>query len=173
MRDLIRFFSFRSYFFGMGAAGLLLALIVSLDGLALWEAAVLVVYVAAVLLIHRLARTPPAQRSEFDAVAAFDRVLREGRPTLLEFYSDDCGLCILNRPLVERVENEAGHRLQILRVNYKDKIGMDIANRYGVNFTPTFLLFNGRGQKEQEFVFVLDRARVLYWLDRQSAPRSA
>jgi len=31
------------------------------------------------------------------------------------------------------------------------------------------LLFNGRGDKEQESVFVIDRARVLYWLDKQKA----
>jgi len=170
MRDLVRFLSFRSYFFGMAAIGALLAALLALARApALVIAVLLVVYAAGVLLVHRAVRTPPAQRSEFDALAAFDRVLREGRPTLLEFYSDDCGMCMLNRPLLERVENEAGHRLQVLRINAKDKVGIDIANRYGVTFTPTFLLFNGRGDKEQEFMFVIDRARVLYWLDKQKA----
>ena len=168
MRDLVRFLSFRSYFFGMAAVGAILTALLTLAGMpALVIAGLLVVYAAGALLIHRLVRTPPARRSAFDALAAFDRVLREGRPTLLEFYSDDCGLCMLNRPLLERVENEAGHRLQVLRINSKDKVGMDLANRYGVTFTPTFLLFNSRGDKEQEFVFVIDRARVLYWLDKQ------
>ena len=169
MRAFIRFLSFRSYFFGMAALGALLAALLALGSVpAPLIVALLVVYTTAVLVVHRLARTLPAQRSEFDALAAFDRVLREGRPTLLEFYSDDCGMCMLNRPLLERVESEAGHRLQVLRINSKDKIGMDIANRYGVTFTPTFLLFNGRGEKEQEYVFVIDRARVLYWLDKQA-----
>jgi len=40
------------------------------------------------------------------------------------------------------------------------------AARYGVTFTPTFILFNERGQQEEEFVFAINRARVLYWLNR-------
>ena len=46
--------------------------------------------------------------------------------------------------------------------------GIEIADRYSVTFTPTFILFNGSGAREEEFTLVLDRARVMYWLDQQT-----
>jgi hypothetical protein len=56
----------------------------------------------------------------------------------------------------------------MLRVNVNDPIGGEIADRYNITFTPTFLLFNSLGGPEEEFTLVLDRARVLYWLDQQT-----
>jgi hypothetical protein len=72
------------------------------------------------------------------------------------------------RPAMERLQRRAGRQLQILRVNVRDPIGAQIADRYGVTFTPSFLLISSHGIKEEEFTLVLDRARVLYWLDQQT-----
>jgi thiol-disulfide isomerase/thioredoxin len=113
-------------------------------------------------------RTPPAQLITFYGVAAFEVVLGRPRPTLLEFYSENCGVCMATKPVMDRLERDAGHGLQILRVNVEEPIGVAIADRYGVTFTPTFLLFSSSGSQEEEFTLVLDRARVLYWLDRQT-----
>lgn len=168
MRAFIRFFSFRSYFVFAAAIGVCLLVLLALGRVAGGvAAAVLAVYAAGAVLLHRRLRPPPTPRTEFDALAAFDRVLQEGRPTLLEFYSDDCAVCIANRPLIEGLENEVGHSLQILRINAKDAIGLAVADRYRVTFTPTYLLFNGRGEKEEEFVFVINLPRTLYWFNRQ------
>jgi len=166
MRTFIRFFSFRSYYVAILLAGGLLFGLLLRDGWAALDVAVLSVYGVGAFLIQRRLRTPPARRSQFDALAAFDHVLREGRPTLLEFYSDECAASMLNRLLLDGLEREAAHRLQILRVNARDGIGTALADRYGVTFTPTFILFNERGEREEEFVFALNRARVLYWLNR-------
>jgi hypothetical protein len=73
---------------------------------------------------------------------------------------------------MDRLEREVGHRLQILRVNARDNIGRTLADRYAVTFTPTFILFNERGQPEEEFLFAINRARVLYWLNRHSQTNS-
>jgi hypothetical protein len=73
---------------------------------------------------------------------------------------------------MDRLEREVGHRLQILRVNARDNIGRTLADRYAVTFTPTFILFNERGQQEEEFLFAINRARVLYWLNRHSQTNS-
>ncbi|MBI4771871.1 MAG: thioredoxin family protein [Chloroflexi bacterium] len=73
-----------------------------------------------------------------------------------------------NRPLMDRLENDVGHRLQVLRVNIDDAIGRELANLYNITFTPTFLIFNGRGEKEDEFLYAIDRSRMLYWLNQQT-----
>ena len=168
MRTFIRFFSFRLYYVAALGVGAPLAWVLARDGFTAPDAALLGVYAAAAVLLQRRLRTPSARRTEFDAVAAFDRVLCEGRPTLLEFYSDECAASILNRALLDGLEREAAHRLQILRVNACDGIGAALADRYGVTFTPTFILFNEHGEREEEFLFALNRARVLYWLNRHS-----
>ena len=94
MRHVIRFFSYRSYFVFATALGILLLALLALGGVSPWvSAGALAVYAAGVILLHRRLRPPAAARIEFNALAAFDRVLQEGRPTLLEFYSDDCAVC--------------------------------------------------------------------------------
>ena len=167
MRNLISFFSYRSFIVGAGGLGLGLAWLLARDGFALADSGILLLYLGLCVGLYLALRTPQIKITAFDELAAFDRVLREGRPTLLEFYSDQCAASMLNRMLMDGLEREAGHRLQILCVNARDSlIGKTLADRYGVTFTPTFILFNERGQQEEEFVFAINRARVLYWLNR-------
>ena len=168
MQSLVRFFSFNSYvWLALGLFALLVFWFLP-GGLSPGEIGLLAGYAAAAAALGWALRTPSAQVTTFDGLAALEAVLRGPRPTLLEFYSATCGLCMAMRPVMNRLEAEAGHRLQILRVDVKEPIGLEIADRYGVTFTPTFLLFNSLGQRAEEFTLVLDRARVLYWLDQQT-----
>jgi len=168
MRDLIRFFSYRSFVIAASVVGVLLAFVLTRDGRSALDAIILAAYVAGCAALNLWLRTPKEKLTSFDELAAFDRVLREGRPTLLEFYSDQCAACLANRPLLDSLERQAGNRLQVLRVDVRSPIGARLADRYDVIFTPTFVLFNGRGEKQQEFVYVVNRGWVLYYLDQQS-----
>lgn len=174
MNRLLRLFSHNSYIWVALAIGLALTALFAGGGFAPLELGLLALYGAAAVVVFFVMRTPRAKLAQFDELAAFDKVLRGARPTLLEFYSENCGVCMAMRPAMDRLEHDAGHRLQILRVNVKDPIGAQLAERYRVTFTPSFLLFNSYGSKEEEFTLVLDRARVLYWLDQQTiAPGAA
>ena len=172
MQRLVRFFSFNSFYFLSNAVGLVLTVALLRDGLGLLDAVVVVAYVVGVGLLARRLRAPAAPAPRFNAMAAFDQALRDPRPTMLAFYSSDCAVCMTMQPVTARLEQEIGHRLQILRVNVGDPVGLEIANRYGVTLTPTYLLLNGVGLKDEEFTLFLDRPRVRYWLDQQtiSAP---
>ncbi len=174
MNRLLRFFSHNSYIWVALALLALLAALFAGGGFTGVELGLLALYSAAAVVVFFVMRTPPAKLAHFDELAAFDKVLRDTRPTLLEFYSENCGVCMAMRPAMDRLEHDAGHRLQILRVNVKDPIGRQLAERYRVTFTPSFLLFNSYGSKEEEFTLMLDRARVIYWLDQQTiAPGDA
>jgi thiol-disulfide isomerase/thioredoxin len=168
MKSLLRFFSFNSYVWLAVGLFAVLVLVLAPGGLSPLKTGILALYVAGAVALGFALRTPRAQLNTFDGMAAFEAALRGPRPTLLEFYADNCGVCMTMRPVMDRLERDAGHRLQILRVNVKDPIGVEIADRYRVTFTPTFLLFNSAGWREEEFTLVLDRARVLYWLDQQT-----
>lgn len=168
MKSLLRFFSYNSYV--LVALGLFVALLVALlpGGLGPLKIAALALYAVLAVVLGLAMRTPPAKLATFDGLAAFEAVLRGPRPTLLEFYSENCGVCMAMKPAMDRLERDAGHRLQILRINVKEPFGIEIADRYDVAFTPTFLLFNSSGAREEEYLLVLDRARVMYWLDQQT-----
>jgi thiol-disulfide isomerase/thioredoxin len=168
MKSLLRLFSFNSYIWVMLAVFVVLAFIFAPGGFSLVEIAVLAVFAVAAVGLGLALRTPRSKLTSFDGLTAFEAVLRGPRPTLLEFYSENCGVCMAMKPVMDRLERDAGHRLQILRINVKEPIGIEIADRYHITFTPTFLLFNGSGTREEEFTLVLDRARVLYWLDQQT-----
>jgi thioredoxin 1 len=168
MKSLLRLFSFNSYSWVMLAIGVVLAFVLAPGGYSPLKIGVLVVFAAVAVGLGLALRAPRAKLTHFNGMAAFEAVLRGPRPTLLEFYSENCGVCMAMQPVMDRLEHEAGHRLQILRINVREPIGIEIADRYRITFTPTFLLFNGLGTREEEFTLVLDRARVLYWLDQQT-----
>jgi thiol-disulfide isomerase/thioredoxin len=168
MKSLLRTFSFNSYVWLALVVLALLVFVMAPGGLSPLEIGILALYGAGAVAVGRALRVSRGQLASFDGMAAFEAVLRGTRPTLLEFYSENCGVCMAMQPAMDRLERDAGHRLQILRINVKDPIGTEIADRYGITFTPTFLLLNSLGAREEEFTLVLDRARVMYWLDQQT-----
>lgn len=168
MQTLFRLLSFNSYYFLANAIGVILAVMLLPDGLTALDIIIVLGYVLVAGLLARRWRTPRRQLAHFDGLAVFDKVLTDPRPTMLEFYSDNCGVCMTMKPVMDRLERAVGHRLQILRINVLDPIGVQIANRYAVTFTPTFVLLHGNGLKDEEFTLILDRPRVLYWLDQQT-----
>ena len=168
MKSLVRLLSFNSYLVAAGVLGLALAAVLARGGMSGSETAALGLYVVAALVAWRALRTPHEKVTRFDGLAAFDKVVRSPRPTLLEFYSDNCAVCMTMRPVVNRLKQDAGNRLQVLHVDTRDEIGRQLAERYDVRLTPTFVLINSYGSKEEEFTLVLDRPRVLHWLDQQT-----
>lgn len=167
MRTFIRSLSLRSYLIISQGLGLLLAFLFLPQGFTSLELTILIVFFVGCVVFAVSLRTPRQKLVTFNALPAFDQVLAAGRPTLIEFYSDQCALCMANRPLLDRLEQQAGHDLQILRVDAKDNlIGRQLAERYQVTLTPTFLLFNPTGEKRDEYVLIVNRGQVLYYLDQ-------
>jgi thiol-disulfide isomerase/thioredoxin len=168
MTRLVRLLSFNSYEV-VGLAGfLVLGLVLARDGLAQADLVVLAVYALAAVWLRLALRTPRIKLVTFDTLDQFNEVMRSRLPTLLEFYSDHCALGMAARPALDRLERDLAQRLRVLRIDVADPIGADLANRYGVNVAPTFVLFNGYGINEDQFALRLDRARVLHWLDQQT-----
>lgn len=55
---------------------------------------------------------------------------------------------------MDGIEADLGDVVKVVRVELPTDLGRTIAARYGVEFTPTFLLFDARGQ-------LMERARGL------------
>src|SRR5260370_21369434 len=115
MKSLLRLFSFNSYIWAMLAGFVVLAFIFAPGGFSLVEIGVLAVFAVAAVGLGLALRTPRSKLTSFDGMTAFEAVLRGPRPTLLEFYSENCGVCMAMKPVMERLEREGGRQVAILQ----------------------------------------------------------
>jgi thiol-disulfide isomerase/thioredoxin len=144
-----------------------LTLGLSREGISVVDILILVGVLVAGYVVWRLRTTSPTQ--EVNSLSAFQDRLRNGsRPTLIQLYSRYCAGCLAVKPTVDRLEVEAGDRLQLIRLDIDEEPGKLLLKEYGVTFTPTFIYFDKDGKKIQESTLVLDRPRILYDLESVS-----
>src|SRR5918912_2757966 len=79
-----------------------------------------------------------ALREVTDAEFA-EAVLGAGRPVVVDFWAPWCGPCRAIHPILERLEAEAGGRVEFVRLNVDENV--DSAACYGVLSLPTVILF--------------------------------
>jgi len=106
------------------------------DGLTI--AIVLVLAIAYIVL-----RTPG---DRFESVEALETQLTTGQPTVIEFYSNTCSICLASKPKVDQLERDIATQANLLRLNVKEGPGQALAYRWQVSGVPTFFVFDGQGQ---------------------------
>ena len=72
--------------------------------------------------------------------ANFDQeVLGSDKPVLVDFWAEWCGPCHAVSPILERIVEERGDELKLVKVNIDEEQGL--ALRYGVQSIPLMILF--------------------------------
>ncbi len=66
---------------------------------------------------------------------------------------------------MDGIAEDVGGEAKVVRVELPTEAGRRIATRYGVEFTPTFLVFDSRGELVER-VGAVDRARLVAALRR-------
>jgi len=89
-----------------------------------------------------MADLPQVYDSDFDA-----RVLRAGKPVLVDFGAEWCHPCRKLDPLVEELATEWAGRLDVLRLDVDESA--QSAMRFGVMSVPSLILFVGGEVKER------------------------
>ena len=77
-----------------------------------------------------------------DAVTqdTFDaEVIQSDRPVLVDFWAEWCGPCHAVEPVLNRIVEERGEELRLVKVNIDEE--QELASRYGVMSIPTVILF--------------------------------
>ncbi len=102
----------------------------------------------------------PLQTPLMGEAARVQASIGQGIPVLLEFQSPYCVGCMAAKPAVDRLETEFSGRLQIIRVNIQEEVGMTLAPLYRFEFTPTFIFFDESGSELWRTVGSLDEERL-------------
>ena len=66
-------------------------------------------------------------------------VLSSETPVIVDFWAEWCGPCHAISPVLDRIADERGDELKVVKVNIDEEQGL--ASRYGVFSIPTIMLF--------------------------------
>ena len=101
----------------------------------------------ALFAFSSLGGAPTLASLENDAIP-LDVALRNGRPTVLEFYADWCEVCKESAPVVYDVEKKFGEKINFVMLNIDNtKWGGEI-DQYGVDGIPHIVFLDDEGKSE-------------------------
>jgi thioredoxin 1 len=66
-------------------------------------------------------------------------VLKSDKPVIVDFWAEWCGPCHAVSPILERIVDERGDELRLVKVNIDEEPAL--AMRFGVQSIPTMILF--------------------------------
>ena len=66
-------------------------------------------------------------------------VLQSSTPVLVDFWAEWCGPCHAVAPVLDKIAEEQGDALKLVKVNIDEEQGL--AQRYGIASIPTMVLF--------------------------------
>jgi thioredoxin len=73
---------------------------------------------------------------------SFDvEVLQSETPVIVDFWAEWCGPCHAVSPVLDRIVEEHGDELKLVKVNIDEQPAL--SQRYGVQSIPTMILFKG------------------------------
>lgn len=84
-------------------------------------------------------------RPEIRTQAELDRAVHAGKPVLVELYSNFCLICMATRQAIRQVHYELGDACVVTRIELPTVGGREIAEKYRILYTPSFLFFDEHG----------------------------
>lgn len=87
----------------------------------------------------------PGDVLEVDPVQALSLISRSSLPVLADFYSYNCGPCLMMAPLLERLARRRAGELMVIKIDV-DKYP-EMAAQLGIQAVPTFIVFHKNAER--------------------------
>lgn len=104
-------------------------------------------------VLAALATSVAAKSAVLDLIPSnFDKVVFDGKPTLVEFFAPWCGHCKTLAPVYEELAlafEHAKDKVQIAKVDADSE--RELGKRFGVQGFPTLKFFDGKNKKPHEY----------------------
>lgn len=71
----------------------------------------------------------------------FNEIIKDSKPTLVDFFATWCGPCKMQSPILEQVKNTLGDAVNIIKVDIDRN--QALAEQYRVMSVPTLIVFKG------------------------------
>jgi thiol-disulfide isomerase/thioredoxin len=85
--------------------------------------------------------------SDVNDIAEARNILQNGRPTMLEFFSNYCAGCMAVRPVVDNLVADIEDEFNIIRIDIHSEAGRELRQQLAFSYTPEFVLFDQNGEE--------------------------
>jgi thioredoxin 1 len=92
----------------------------------------------------------------------FDKVVKDNRIVLIDFWAEWCGYCELMDPIIEQVAMKYRDSLLVGRLNADENL--TVSSRYGLEGLPVFMIFSS-GQPVCSLLGAVPRQKFESWID--------
>lgn len=80
------------------------------------------------------------------------RMVRAGKPLVVELYSNFCLICMANRQTINRAATSLSGTCRFVRVELPTAAGAAIGDLYGIKYTPSYLIFDEHGDRVRTII---------------------
>jgi len=69
----------------------------------------------------------------------FEQTISQSKPTLVDFYARWCGPCQMQSPIIDKIKEEYGEKMNVLKVDVDHD--RELSRMYRISSIPTLVLF--------------------------------
>lgn len=77
----------------------------------------------------------------------FNEIIKDAKPTLVDFFATWCGPCRMLTPILEQVEKNNDGKFNIVKVDIDESF--DLAKKFGIMSVPTMIIFQDGEELEK------------------------
>jgi thiol-disulfide isomerase/thioredoxin len=108
------------------------------------EEGLTIAIVLGLVITYMFLRTPD---NDLETVRAVEAAILNEQPTVVTFYANNCSICLISKPKVDRLERDLADQATMLRLNVRRDPGEALAYRWRVAGIPTFFVFDQEGNQ--------------------------